>query len=356
VNEEFAKALVAIQKEMPAIEKDGKNPHFRSEFVTLDNLLAKALPVCNRHGVVVAQFPTVDNFEGSRSTLTTVLIHESGEQLSYVMPLLLDKPTPQGQGSAITYARRYALAAALGISSEKDDDGNAATQQSTGEVATPSHVAEPRGAAAQEAPSPVGSTPSQEERQKAWIAAWDSHGLKDLKTAIASMAREQVAAGFIMESERANRGKDVRKTVQSALRDRINVLDALDGVDQDLGGEEPQGTSDTLSPDTKPDDPGSSESASDPPKELLLVKAALAWIADQPESVDNANAWTQTGILLGISQLPPENTHLGTYASLEEVPVETLQWIWESAVPDPVTDAVLRLGPEQLAALAGQAK
>jgi hypothetical protein len=123
----LAAAFVAAQAEMPAVEADAENPHFRSKFVSLGNLVAKARPVLNRHGIGVAQFPSID--EHGKPTLVTVLMHgKSGEQMAYPAPLLLPKADPQGQGSAITYMRRYALAAALGIVDQEDDDGTAAAR------------------------------------------------------------------------------------------------------------------------------------------------------------------------------------------------------------------------------------
>lgn len=122
----LAGALVAAQAAMPAVDKDGTNPHFKSSFVTLGHLIAKVRPVLNDHGIMVAQFPSSHSDTGA-PTLVTLLIHESGERIEYEAPLLLPKNDPQGFGSAMTYARRYALASALGISDQEDDDGNAAT-------------------------------------------------------------------------------------------------------------------------------------------------------------------------------------------------------------------------------------
>jgi hypothetical protein len=121
----LAQALLAVQREMPAIEPDAVNPHFRSKFVSLDHLLAVTLPVLHRNGIVLVQMPST-GLDGTPA-LTTVLLHESGDQVSGEMPLILPKNDPQGQGSALTYARRYALSAALGISAERDDDAESAT-------------------------------------------------------------------------------------------------------------------------------------------------------------------------------------------------------------------------------------
>lgn len=115
-------ALVLAQMEMPAVERDGVNPHYKSKFTTLGNLIATVKPVLNKHGLAFAQFPSQD--DQGRPTLLTIIFHESGEKLEFEALLLLAKDDPQGQGSAITYMRRYALASALGISDQDDDDGN----------------------------------------------------------------------------------------------------------------------------------------------------------------------------------------------------------------------------------------
>ena len=117
-------ALVAAQAEMPKVRASGHNPHFHSTYVTLDDLLAAALPVLNRHGLALSQFPISEN--GGQPALLTILMHESGGTLQYVTPLLVGKQDMQALGSAITYARRYALASALGIAEGEDDDGNRA--------------------------------------------------------------------------------------------------------------------------------------------------------------------------------------------------------------------------------------
>ena len=120
----LAEALVAAQMDMPAVEADQTNPFFKSRYVTLGHLMAKVRPVLNRHGLMVAQFPSSQD---GKPTLVTLLIHESGERIEYEAPLVMSKNDAQAFGSAVTYARRYALASALGISDQEDDDGNAGT-------------------------------------------------------------------------------------------------------------------------------------------------------------------------------------------------------------------------------------
>lgn len=127
MTETLAAALVAAQADMPAVAKDGTNPHFHSKFVSLDNLIAQTRPVLNKHGLAIAQFPAHN--ELGAPTLVTKLMHVSGESLEYAQPLFLPAQDMQKLGAAITYARRYGWASALGIASDDDDDGNHASAQ-----------------------------------------------------------------------------------------------------------------------------------------------------------------------------------------------------------------------------------
>ena len=106
-----------------SIEPDKQNPHFKSDYITLDNLLKKVNPVCQKYGLGIMQFPTGVG-------LVTLLFHEkSGEYISSYYELILDKQNAQGVGSALTYAKRQTIQALFGLSSgpEEDDDGNEAS-------------------------------------------------------------------------------------------------------------------------------------------------------------------------------------------------------------------------------------
>lgn len=118
---EIAVALKGFQAAATPVKKDGTNPHFKSRFATLDNVLESIKAGMQHYGLSYVQLPDTDG-------LTTILMHESGEWIRATAKLTLDKQTPQGQGSAITYMRRYALSAALGIATEDDDDGNEASK------------------------------------------------------------------------------------------------------------------------------------------------------------------------------------------------------------------------------------
>lgn len=118
-------ALLAVQQEAPTLPKDKSNPAFKgSKYTPLDTIVEVVGPILAKHGLVWMTKPGSDA-EG-KPALHYVLAHAaSGEREEGTMPLLLSKPDPQGQGSAITYARRYALCAVLNLVADEDDDGNA---------------------------------------------------------------------------------------------------------------------------------------------------------------------------------------------------------------------------------------
>jgi len=122
----LAAALVAAQGDIKAVEKSATNPHFKSKYATLDSIVAMARPALARHGLaVIASAPSDD---GNALRVETMLVHASGEWLSNEVSIPLAKKDPQGAGAAVTYGRRFGLSSLLSLTSEEDDDGNAASQ------------------------------------------------------------------------------------------------------------------------------------------------------------------------------------------------------------------------------------
>lgn len=118
-------ALLAVQAEAPKLQKNAINPHFKNKYISLDALMDAIVPVLSKHKLIWATMPTTVNGEPA---LAYTLIHTpSGEQISEVMLLQAKAASPQDQGSAITYARRYSLMAVLGLVADEDDDGEKAT-------------------------------------------------------------------------------------------------------------------------------------------------------------------------------------------------------------------------------------
>lgn len=118
---EIAKALGLFQIKMQPLKKDATNPFFKSKYVTLNNILENIEIPLQECELTFTQFPDGD-------CLTTLLIHiPSGEYLQACYQLHPVKQDPQSIGSAITYARRYALGAILALNIDIDDDGNHAS-------------------------------------------------------------------------------------------------------------------------------------------------------------------------------------------------------------------------------------
>jgi len=123
---ELATALSKAQAEFPTVPQSGKNPFHKSTYSTLKDCWDTSRPVLARHGLSVLQFPDV--LHDDKFVLRTIVMHESGESIEGVQPVMSAKQDAQSMGSALTYARRYGLCAALGlVSGDEDDDGNAAT-------------------------------------------------------------------------------------------------------------------------------------------------------------------------------------------------------------------------------------
>lgn len=118
---ELAKALVKAQAAMTSASKDGTNPHFGKSYATLDSIWQAIRAPLTEHGLCVVQSLLPDN------TLVTTMLHESGQWMRSYQKLNPVKNDPQGFGSALTYGRRYSLAAIVGIC-QADDDGEEASQ------------------------------------------------------------------------------------------------------------------------------------------------------------------------------------------------------------------------------------
>jgi len=121
---EFVTALIKVQEELPKLEKNADNPFFKSKYVPLEEVITKIVPILNKHGfAIVQQLSSVDG----KPALRTRLIHVTGEELDETGVVVMKMEDPQAQGSAITYNRRYAIMALLGLVGDVDDDANKAT-------------------------------------------------------------------------------------------------------------------------------------------------------------------------------------------------------------------------------------
>jgi len=118
---EVISALIEVQKEIKNLPASESNPFYNSKYVPLNDILDFIRPLLVKNKLFLTQ--SVKEIENNYFRLETILIHESGEQLtsSVIVPAGHD---PQKQGSALTYARRYGLSAFFAIATEHDDDAN----------------------------------------------------------------------------------------------------------------------------------------------------------------------------------------------------------------------------------------
>lgn len=124
----LAKALIAVQRELSPAMKDAKNPFVNSHYASLNSVMQSCREALLQNGIWLTQLPVPAPVElgAGYIGLVTKLTHaESGQWQSSFIVAPLPKNDPQGMGSALTYCRRYALTAMLGIVTE-DDDGEGA--------------------------------------------------------------------------------------------------------------------------------------------------------------------------------------------------------------------------------------
>lgn len=121
---ELAKALALAQADITGAVKTSVNPFYKSRYADLATIMDSCRGPLSKHGLAVIQ--TTDGTDGASVTILTTLAHGSGQWVRGKLVMRAEKTDPQTIGKCITYARRYALAAIVGVVSE-DDDGNSAS-------------------------------------------------------------------------------------------------------------------------------------------------------------------------------------------------------------------------------------
>jgi len=113
----FTQKVILAQAAIGTLHRDATNPHFKSKYTTLDHILEAARPALAAHGLLLSQHLTATD------TVVTRISDGTDELVSEVRICGGNTTNPQQFGSAVTYARRYALTALLAISTDADDDG-----------------------------------------------------------------------------------------------------------------------------------------------------------------------------------------------------------------------------------------
>lgn len=180
---EIAKALITFHVKVSKVKKDARNPFFKSSYASLSNILEAIDEALRDTGLSFCQFPSGDY------GLTTILMHESGEYLQDTYQMKPVKDDPQGRGSVITYQRRYALAAVLGLNIDEDDDANTGTHG--------------------------GKTPEQAEKREEDNRPWMTE--QQLKATIARIANGEHDA-----YTKADKAFRMKKEYRAALKEQLN--------------------------------------------------------------------------------------------------------------------------------------
>ena len=121
---ELAAALASAQALIVHAKKEADNPHFRHRYADLAAVWDACRGALTARGLSVVQSPRLVS-AGEALWLVeveTVLFHASGQFVSDVLAVPVSPASAQAVGSAITYARRYALAAVVGVAPAGDDD------------------------------------------------------------------------------------------------------------------------------------------------------------------------------------------------------------------------------------------
>lgn len=153
---ELARAMLKVQTDLQPALKDRENTFSHSRYATLNSVMDACREALIGNGIWLTQYPVP--VEAGHMGLVTKLTHaESGQWQSSLMVMPLPKADPQGYGSAMTYSRRYALSALIGIVTEEDDDGMSAGVDASGQTKRRRH-SQPK----KENPSGMENTPTTE--------------------------------------------------------------------------------------------------------------------------------------------------------------------------------------------------
>jgi len=247
----LAEALARAQGEVENASKNASNPVFRSRYADLAEIINTVRPVLAKHGLALAQFP---GYADGVVTLDTVLMHKSGEWMAATSGAPIPpKETKDGRvlpadaqsvGSALTYLRRYSMAAVCGIAQE-DDDGNAASrpreqhhQDAPTPEPTPAHTDDSDMCACPRCGGPMWDNRTGKKNPKQpdlkckdkecdypiWLGTWRDDLLRDLRAAheLGTIDSDQyIAAEELVNSKVPAKLAKVHKRLHELLVDAV---------------------------------------------------------------------------------------------------------------------------------------
>lgn len=201
----LAAALAKAQGAMKPAKKDSENPHFRSKFADLASIREVAREPLAANGLAVMQRLTST---GTSVFITTHLIHASGEWVKDRCEWPVAQRTPQAMGSAITYGKRYAYSALLGIVAEEDDDGNAASAPNGNTSSNGYHQA-PK-------PTPAAKSSGPDAAERAIVSIREAQTLADLGGLTKKITELGVSKDKAVRDEYAKRQNELKNGAEAA--------------------------------------------------------------------------------------------------------------------------------------------
>jgi hypothetical protein len=196
-------ALLKVQATMSPALKTATNPHLKNKYATLGDIWDAVREPLAKNNLVVTQVGDDGSDDAGVNVVTTVY-HISGQWISSRIRLPIEKSTAQAMGSAITYGRRYGLAALLGVITE-DDDGHAASQgkvQRKGQAPARVTTEAPKGATAQAKGGGSGITIKGkpiEEHATADLISFIEWGMADDDRAVKNKTRIEAADRLVQQ-------------------------------------------------------------------------------------------------------------------------------------------------------------
>lgn len=189
---ELYSALSKAQSQMRPAELDKVNSHFKSKYASLAAVWDAIREPLTKNGLAITQTFVA----GERLTMLTRLTHTSGQSLESFYPIEPVRNDPHGIGSAISYARRYAISAIVGLTADEDDDGNAASPNPAAKKP------EPKAAAPVVAPKSQAAAPAKNDAERSELFARIGKIAKDGKWKAAEL-KVYCKAAFGVEDSKA---------------------------------------------------------------------------------------------------------------------------------------------------------
>lgn len=202
--------LARVQAQLGNVPRRGYNPHFKSDYVLMSDLLDSLRPLLEKEGLlVVSTFEPPAEAGDPWTLVTSVIDAETGDSIDTPFPLLMrDYGNPQQWGAAASYARRYTMFGLFNVVGE-DDDGSAAAGLST---PAPSRAAQPRSATKQQKKPPAVNMEEQAASRE------------DVIRKIRMRAKELALQNYAIKPYGGKSAEERRSKSQEMLRAKLDVL------------------------------------------------------------------------------------------------------------------------------------